>query len=153
MNAVMCMFTPRLNRPRGCLDRSASAYRRGTVGKREMKGVGVDNGGPVRSLCVCLSYNHGSRWQQQQIHVPKGRKWWSKGHAGGKEAALCFVGSSHKGRVRKCYGNVIGFEDFGYMEMWCRINNGHKANQPIRYFMWFEQWCLMAAVGVSVLRK
>lgn len=33
------------------------------------------------------------------------------------EAALCFVGGSHEGRVRKCYGNVIGFEDFGYMEM------------------------------------
>ncbi len=58
-----------------------------------MKGAGVDNGGPVRSLCVCPSFNTAP------------------------EAALCFDGGSHEGRVSKCYGNVIGFEDFGYMEM------------------------------------
>lgn len=47
----------------------------------------------------------------------KGESDGAKGMLGGKETALCFVGGSHEGRVRKCYGNVIGFEDFGYMEM------------------------------------
>lgn len=46
----------------------------------------------------------------------KGESDGAKGMLGGKRLP-CFVGSSHKGRVRKCYGNVIGFEDFGYMEM------------------------------------
>lgn len=58
--------------------------------------------------------------------------------------------------MSKCYGNVIGFDDIGYMEMCCRIiYNSHKANQPIRYFMWFEQGHCMVKAGVSVfvLRK
>lgn len=152
MSAVMCMFTPRLNRPPGCLDRSANAYCRGTVGKRQRwRGLKWTTGGPSGA---CVSVRHltmAPDGNNNKYMCQKGESNRAKGKMGGKRPP-CVLMAVH---VRAVWVNVmVKWLGLMILGIWKYIiYNSHKANQPIRYFMWFEQGHCMVKAGVSVLRK